>query len=104
MKVLMHLIEKAYDTLDEVEEYTIQAMHLKTTHKSLSEVYIKIAEEHIGIFKMLHDEMGNLIEEEKRNGKMPSAEMLAIYNYEHERIIKEFNENKLRMEEYKKMY
>jgi hypothetical protein len=104
MKTLTYLIEKAYDTLEEVEEYTIQAMNLKATHKELADVYFKIAEEHVGIFKMLHDEMGSLIEEEKRNGKHPTPEMEAIFNYEHERIIKGFNENRLRMEEYKKMY
>jgi hypothetical protein len=90
--------------MEEVEFYAEQAHNLKATHKALADTYIKIAEEHIGIYKMLHDRMVELIEEEKRKGNGPSQEMLAIWNYEHEALIKEFSKNKFLVEEYKKAY
>ena len=104
MKILVDLIEKANDTMEEVEFYAEQAHNLKATHKELADTYIKIAEEHIGIYKMLHDRMVELIEEEKRKGNAPSQEMLSIWNYEHESLIREFAKNKFLVEDYKKSY
>jgi hypothetical protein len=104
MKILTHLIEKAHDTMDEVEWYGEKALHYKTDHKSLADVYNKIAEMHITIYDMLHKEMVNLIDEHKRMGHTPSPEMLAIYDYEHKKLIKEFAEAKALVDEYKKSY
>lgn len=53
---------------------------------------------------MLHDKMAQIIEEEKRKGNAPPPEMLAIWNYEHEKLIKEFAESKFLVEDYKKSY
>lgn len=104
MKILTHLIEKAHDTMDEVEWYGEKALHYKTDHKSLADVYNKIAEMHITIYDMLHKEMVNLIDEHRRMGHTPPPEMLAIYDYEHEKLIKEFAEAKALVDEYKKSY
>ena len=104
MRILVELIDKANSTLDEVEWYAEKAHHLRAEHKALADSYIKVAETHIDIYKMLHDRMVELIEEEKRKGVAPPPEMLAIWNYEHERLVKEFAETKFLVEEYKKMY
>ena len=102
MKILKELIEKSEDTLDEVEWYAEKAHILKADHRPLADVYIKIAEEHIGIYGMLHDKMVALIEEEKRKGANPPAAMLAIWEYEHEKLVKEMSEAKYMIDEYKK--
>lgn len=104
MKILSHLIEKAHDTMEEVEWYGEKAMHYKADHKSLADTYNKIAEMHITIYDMLHKEMVNLIEEHKRMGHTPPPEMMAIWDYEHQKLVKEFAEAKTLVEEYKKSY
>ena len=104
MKILTHLIEKAHDTMEEIEFYGEKAMIYKNEHKSLADTYNKIADMHITIYEMLHKEMVNLIDEKKRSGIVPPPEMLAIWNYEHEKLIKEFKEAKTLVEEYKKTY
>ena len=104
MKILTHLIEKAHDTMQEVEDYGEKALHYRAEHKSLADCYNKIAEMHITIYDMLHKEMVNLIEEQKRVGITPPPEMLAIWDYEHKKLIKEFAEAKTLVEEYKKAY
>lgn len=104
MKVLKDLIKKADDTLDEIEWYAEKAHHLKTEHKSLADTYIKIAEAHIAIYNMLHEKMVMLIDEHRRSGAQPPATMMAIWDYEHEKLIKEFSEVKYLIEEYKKSY
>ena len=103
MKILKDLIEKANDTMEEIEWYAEKAHHLRTENKSLADTYIKLAEMHITIYGMLHEKMVSLIEEEKRKGVPVPAAMLAIWDYEHEKLIKEFAEAKYLVEEYKKV-
>lgn len=104
MKILETLIEKMDDTLDEIDFYVEKAHHLRQDHKSLADTYIKVGDMHIDIYKMLHDKVVELIDEEKRKGVAPPPEMMAIWNYEHQRLIKEFNEAKFLVEDYKKSY
>lgn len=103
MKILKDLIQKADDTLEEIEWYAEKAYHLKPEHKSLADTYIKIAEMHISIYNMLHDRMVDLIDEERKKGVAVPAAMTAIWDYEHEKLVKEFSEAKYMVEEYKKL-
>lgn len=103
MKILRDLIEKANDTLEEIEFYGINAHHLRAEHRSLADTYNKIGEMHINIYNMLHERMVALIDEEKKKGVPVPREMEIIWNYEHEKLVKEFNEAKYLIEEYKKM-
>ena len=104
MKILKDLIKKSEETLDEVEWYAEKTHHLRQEHKELADCYIKIAEMHINIYGMLHEKMVWLINEKRKEGEMPPASMLAIWEYEHEKLIKEFSEAKFLVEEYKKSY
>lgn len=102
MKILKDMIKKADDTLEEIEWYAEKAHHLKSEHRALADVYIKIAEMHIMIYNMLHEKMVAFITEERGKGKQPSAVMMEIWDFEHEKLIKEFAEVKYLIEEYKK--
>jgi hypothetical protein len=104
MRILTHLIDKAHDTLDEIEFYGEKALHYKAEHRSLADAFNKIADMHITIYDMLHKEIVALIDEKKRSGDNPPPEMVAIWEYEHGKLIKEFAEAKLKVEEYKKSY
>lgn len=90
--------------MEEVEWYAEKAHHLRTDHKHLADTYIKIAEMHIEIYGMLHGRMVAPITEQKEKGAHVPPEMQAIWDYEHERLIKEFAEAKFLVEEYKKAY
>jgi hypothetical protein len=102
MKILEDLIEKMNDTLEEVSFYGEQALLHKHDHKSLSDVYIKIADMHINIYTMLHDKVIMLIEEERLKGVPVPPEMKAIWDYQHKCLIKDFAEAKYLVDEYKK--
>jgi hypothetical protein len=104
MKILKDLISKMEDTLNEIEFYGEKAHHLKAEHKSLADTYIKIAEIHIEVYKMLHDRAIALINEKKQNGADPPKFMLDIWDYEHEKMVREFSEARFLVEEYKKSY
>ena len=104
MKILKDLIKKADDTLDEVEWYAEKAHHIRVEHKALADTYIKIAEIHIDIYGMLHSRMVALINEQKEKGAIVPPVMQAIWDYEHEKLVKEFAEAKYLVDEYKKAY
>jgi hypothetical protein len=104
MKILSKMIEKAHDTMEEIEFYAEKALHYKSDHKAIADTYNKIADMHITIYDMLHKEMVALIDEYKRMGNNPPPEMLAIWDYEHKKLIKEFAEAKTLVDEYKKGY
>lgn len=103
MKILKDLINKADDTLDEIEFYAEKAHVLRTEHRHLADAYIKIAEMHITIYNMLHEQMVSLIDEEKKKGVQVPVAMMAVWEYSHEKLIKEFSEAKYKIEEYKKL-
>lgn len=104
MRILKDMIDKAEDTMEEIEWYTEKALLLKQDKKQIADVYIKIAEIHISIYDMLHTQMVNLINEHKNAGHAVPAEMQAIWDYEHEKLVKHFAELKYMVEEYKKSY
>lgn len=103
MKILKDLIEKADDTLEEIEWYAEKAMHLRSEQRALADCYIRIAEMHVNIYGMLHERMVALIDEKKRLGVEVPTAMQAIWEYEHEKLIKEFSEAKILIDEYKKL-
>lgn len=103
MRILTNLLDKASDTLEEIEWYAKEALILRNEHKELSDVYIKIAESHVSIYNMLHERMVSIIAE-KRKTETPPAGMLELWKYEHEKLIKEFAEAKYLIDEYKKTY
>lgn len=63
---------------------------------------------HEDIYRMLHDKavmfIEEYIEEYKKAGHEPPKEMLLIWEYEHEKLVKEFAEARFLIEEYHKSY
>lgn len=104
MKVLKDLISKSHDTLEEVEWYAEKAHTLHPTHKKLADVYIHVSEMHVDIYRQLHEQMMSLITTEKEKGTEIPAVMSAIWDYEHEKLIKELAEAKSLIDEYKKLH
>ena len=104
MKILEEIIEKAEDTLEEIEWYGEKSHALRTEYKKLADTYNKIAETHIEIYKHLHEVIVELIEDEKRKGKTPPPEMLTVWKIEHEKLVKRFMKAKYLVDEYNKSY
>jgi hypothetical protein len=102
MKIIKDIVSKMNDTLEEIDYYASKAHHIRTEHKALADTYIKIAEMHIDIYGMLHDRVIKIIEEQKAKGVQVPHEMMAIWEYEHENLVKEFAKAKFMIEEYKK--
>ena len=104
MKLIKDLITKMDDTLEEIEFYAENAMHLRVEHKALADTYNKVGEMHVEIYKMLHDRVVALIGEEKNKGTTIPVGMMEMWEYKHKELVKDFNKAKWMIEEYKKSY
>ena len=102
MKILKSVIAKANDTLDEIWWYAKEATLLKDERRALADVYIRIAEAHVQIYNMLHERMVALINEERSKGTQPPVSMMAIWEYEHGKLVDEFISARYMIDEYKK--
>ena len=90
--------------MDEIEFYATQAQILHVTNKDLADTYAKVGEMHVEIYRMLHSRVVELIDAERRSGREPPKGMLEMWQFEHERLIKDFSSAKYALEEYKKSY
>jgi hypothetical protein len=104
MRILKDLIGKMDDTLDEIEFYATHAHVLRATNKDLADTYIKVGEMHIEIYRMLHDRVVEIIDAERKSGREPPKGMVEIWQFEHERLVKEFSSAKYSIDDYKKSY
>ena len=103
MKILKDLVAKMHDTLEEIEFYAREAYIIRATHKELADTYAKVGEMHVDIYRHLHQRAVAIIEEERKKGAPPAA-MLEIWNYEHGKLVDEFAEAKVMLDEYNKGY
>ena len=101
MKIIKCLVEMIDDELEAAEDYAKAANKYKLEHKKTCDEFIKLAEVEMSHVKTLHTEVTRLIEEHRVQKGDPPKEMMAIYEYEHEKqahravLIKAF------IEEYK---
>lgn len=103
MKILKDLIDKSEDTLEEVEWYAEKSLILKMQHRQLADLYNKLAEIHINIYEMMHQQMVAIIDEYRKTGQEVPAQMQAIWEYKHKELVKHFAELKVMVDEYKQM-
>lgn len=89
MKVIAKLVDMMEDELEGAEHYAMCALKFKSEHPKLAQRLNELAGVELQHLKILHNEAERLIEEYRQKNGEPPADMLAIYNYEHEKMIKE---------------
>ena len=78
-----------HDELEGAEEYAMCALKYKSEHPKLAQRLNELAGVELQHLKILHGEVERLIEDYRSKEGEPPADMLAVYNYEHEKMIKE---------------
>lgn len=101
MKVIKCIVEMIDDELEGAENYVEAANKYRIEHKRTSDEFIKLAEVEMTHVKALHNEVVRLIEEVRAQKGEPPKEMMAIYEFEHEKAIKRAAKIKMMIEEYK---
>jgi predicted metal-dependent HD superfamily phosphohydrolase len=103
MKIMKDIICHMKDTMDEAEDYVSEARLLKEEHPNLFNTYIKLAEEHLQHYMSLHSAVVMIINDFKRLKGEPPAVMKAIWDYEHERLVEEYEDIRKAIERAKMM-
>ena len=98
MKLIVKIIDQIDEELEDAEKYIKCAMNYKDERPHLAYIYYDLSVAEMGHFEKLHSAVSTLINEEKDKGNEPTNEMMAIYNYEHGKYIKEATEIRIMQE------
>ena len=89
MQIIAKLVEMMQDEIEGAEQYAMCALKYKSEHPKLAQRLNELAGVELQHLKILHGEVERLIEDYRSKEGEPPAEMLAIYKFEHEKMIKE---------------
>ena len=101
MQIIAKLAELISEELEDAERYADLACKTRAAHPKLANTFIDLAEQELGHSRMLHAEAARLIEEVKERDGEPPAGMLAVYEYEHGKLIKHAATIRQQIAEYK---
>lgn len=87
MLCIKELSEKIYEELDDAKSYAEMAVKYKDTDKQLGDTYIQISKEEMAHMNRLHDQVTRVIYEYRNAKGEPPKEMMALYEYEHNKIM-----------------
>ena len=102
MKMIKKIIDQIYDELEGSEEYIECATKEKNDHPTIANMYYEMSLMEMSHVDKLHSAVVTLINEAKAKGEEPPPTMMAIYEYEHEKIMEEATEIKVMQEMYKR--
>lgn len=101
MLLIKKLEDQIGEELHDAKKYIKCALKYKDDHKDLADVYYWLSQEEMGHADKLHKVVVNEIETYRKKEGEPPAEMLAVYNYLHEKEIDKAKEIKTMWDMYK---
>lgn len=101
MEIIVKLVSLIDDELCGAKNYIKMARRNKTVYPQLSNTFADLAEAEMGHVKSLHAEAARIIENYRETNGEPPAEMLAVYNYEHDKQIDKATKVKQMITEYR---
>ena len=100
MKAIAELVDLISDEQSGARRYAELALQWKSEHPKTAEKLHELAGVEMQHAKQLHAEAARLIEEERARSGEPPAAMLAVYDYEHRKQIKQAAETRALIDEY----
>ena len=94
MKIIAALVDMIKDELEGAEHYAICSAKWKAQYPKLAQRLNELASVEMQHVKALHTEAERLISDYRAEHGDPPEGMLAVYNYEHEKLIKKAAEVK----------
>ena len=101
MKIITQLVDLIDDELKGAKHYIKMARREKDVHPQISSAFADLAEAEMGHVRTLHAEAAKIIENYRETTGEPPAEMLAVYNYEHDKQIDRASKIKQMIAEYR---
>ena len=101
MKLIKHMEDQINEELHDSKKYIKCALKYKEDNRDLAELYYWLSQEEMGHANKLHKQVVAEIEAYRKKEGEPPAEMLAVYNYLHDKEIEKAKDIKLLWEMYK---
>lgn len=101
MQKIKMLCEMIDDELDGAKEYACEAVKLKGVDSALASTLYDISTQEMSHVTRLHAEVSRLIEAYRKAHGDPPVDMMAVYDYLHEKQVERANEIKVLQGQYK---
>ena len=94
MKVIKKTIEHMDNTLDEAYEYYTDYVMYKDDYPKFATTALEMAKTHLDLYNKWHQVVVSAISDYRAKSGEPPKEMSIIWNYEHERLVKQYEDLK----------
>ena len=101
MKVIQEIEDHIEKELQSSKRYIKCALHYKGANEPLANLYYQLSTTSMADVNKLHEMVVSIIEAYRKEHGEPPAEMLAVYNYLHEKEINKAKDIKMMWEMYK---
>ena len=95
MKIIKLLTEKMGDEVKDAREYAEMANEYKESYPELAKVFYTLSSQEMEHMNMLHKQATEIIRKYRDTEGEPPSDMLAVYNYLHEKRIEDALEVKM---------
>ena len=88
MKIIKLLSEMIEEEIEDACKYVREAIKYRDQYPEISRLFGSLSSEEMDHMRRLHDAVADMINEYRRDRGEPPSEMMAIYDYLHERHVK----------------
>lgn len=104
MKAIRTIIDHMNDTLDEAHDYYKDYVMYKDDFPKVANTSLEMAQTHLMLYNKWHEVVVSLISDYKmKNGEVPKV-MQELYDYEHKKIVEEYDEIAYKIKNAKSSY
>ena len=89
MTIIKKLTEMISEEIRDAGKYVDCALNHRMDNPTLADTFFKLSQEEMNHMNMLHDQVTRIIETYRKEHGEPPKEMMAVYNYLHEKNIDE---------------
>lgn len=101
MQIIKCLSEQIEDEISDAGKYIDLAMKWKQDAPDTADLFYELSVEEMGHMDKLHQEVVEIIEEYRRENGDPPKDMMTLYEYLHDRHIKDATQIKVKQGMYK---
>ena len=99
MKEIKWLAEQIEEELEDAENYAWKAQHYRDADTELARTCAELSRQELKHSEMLHEQAARLIRAHRATGAEPPPAMLAVWEHEHDKMLKRTHKVKMLLSE-----